>query len=530
MKNLHSRANTLFGLTFSTWAPSLLSASLLLLTACGGGNSQVLGSKPDTGGKSGGGNPWVAGVYEASGKFAQQCEVPRRGRSEWTGLAYPDKKGTRTDEKNFLRSWTHETYLWFDEVVDRSPAMDSQTPQDYFMLLKTERKTTSGSLKDNFHFYEPTDEAEAWQAGVTYDYGFHLKVYSTLPPRQFYIAYVEPNSPAAQAGVARGDRILTVDSYSLVDDDTASGLIALNEGLFPSALGAAHNFTLEAVDGTVKAVSLQSAQVETQPVHFTSLLDTDSGKVGYLVFNTHVEKAQDEMVTAITAFSQAGVNDLILDLRYNSGGLLAIASQVAYMVSGEHVRDKVFYKQIQNAKQPPSTPFPFLDYGLYGLNRNLDLPSLQLERVYILSTEATCSASEAIINGLRGAGVDVYLFGDTTCGKPYGFYPKDNCGTTYYTIQIKGANALGYGDYSEGFEPSFFDDARALVKGCKVADDLHYALGDETEPLLATALYYRSHSQCPSTTLRGQQKTRAAVSDGELMVPDTKKLLLLPQH
>ena len=73
------------------------------------------------------------------------------------------------------------------------------------------------------------------------------------------------------------------------------------------------------------------------------------------------------------------------------------------------------------------------------------LPSLNLSRVFILATGSTCSASEAIVNRLRGIDVEVVLIGDTTCGKPYGFYPTDNCGTTYFTVQFAGANAKGLG-------------------------------------------------------------------------------------
>ncbi len=499
----------------------------LVLSACGGGDSQVLGPKETstTGGSNNSG--WVAGVYKASANFKHLCEVPRTGRSAFTGITFPDKRGTRTNEKDFLRAWTNETYLWFDEVTDRSPAIDSQTPQDYFLLLKTNRTTNSGAPKDNFHFYEPTEDAEAWEAGISYDYGLRLKVYSTMPPRRYYIAYVEHNSPAAAAGVQRGDRILKIDSYDLVTDESDAGLNALNEGLFPSVLGAAHNFELQAVDGTLKTVTLQSAQVESSTVHQATVLETDTGSVGYMVFNSHVEKSQDEWVVAINQFKQAGVSDLILDLRYNGGGLLSIASLASYMIAGSNVQDKVFYEQIQNSKQARLEPFPFLDEGLYGLNKNVALPTLNLNRVYILTTESTCSASEAIINGLRGANVQVFLIGATTCGKPYGFYPEDNCGTTYYTIQLKGANAKGFGEYSDGFIPSTSDNGETLVKGCRVTDDLEHALGDRSEALLATALRYRDTGSCASAVTRSLQKTQGISGSGELLAPETRKILVL---
>lgn len=530
MSNIYGRKDATNTLQLHSLGIASLLTGALLLSACGGGDSQVLGPKETTNSGNGGTNNnagWVAGSFKPSSNFAHLCEVPRTGRSEFTGINFPDKKGTRTDEKNFLRAWTHETYLWFDEVVDRSPAVANQTPQDYFLQLKTNQLTSSGAPKDNFHFYEPTVDAEAWDAGITYDYGFRLKVKSTVPPREYYIAYVEPGSPAAAAGVARGDRILKIDSYSLVDGTSEAAIIALNEGLFPTHLGAAHNFELQPVTGEIKKVSLQSAQVEVSTVHHTSVIDTDSGKVGYLVFNSFQEKSQDEMVAAIKYLAQQQVTDLVLDLRYNGGGLLSVASQVAYMIAGSSTRDKTFYRQIQNSKQPVLPPFPFLDYGLYGLNRNLDLPSLNLSRVYVLSTGSTCSASEAVINGLRGVDVEVFLIGDTTCGKPYGFYPEDNCGTTYYTIQLQGANAKGFGEYSEGFSPATNDSGKDLVAGCRVSDDINHPLGDTNEAILAKALYYREHGTCGSAVTRSQQKTQGIPDAGELLMPEARKVLVL---
>ena len=82
------------------------------------------------------------------------------------------------------------------------------------------------------------------------------------------------------------------------------------------------------------------------------------------------------------------------------------------------------------------------------------MPTLNLATVYVLTGAGTCSASEAIINGLRGVGVQVIEVGSTTCGKPYGFYPQDNCGTTYFSIEYKGVNDMGFGDYTDGFSPA----------------------------------------------------------------------------
>jgi carboxyl-terminal processing protease len=130
------------------------------------------------------------------------------------------------------------------------------------------------------------------------------------------------------------------------------------------------------------------------------------------------------------------------------------------------------------------------------------LPTLDMTRVAVITGQDTCSASESIINSLQGVGFTVYQIGATTCGKPYGFYPQDNCGTTYFSIEFQGVNARGFGGYGDGFSPANTTPAVGVaVPGCSVADDFGHALGDPGESRLATALAYLANPQpstCPS--------------------------------
>jgi hypothetical protein len=130
------------------------------------------------------------------------------------------------------------------------------------------------------------------------------------------------------------------------------------------------------------------------------------------------------------------------------------------------------------------------------------LPTLNLSRVFVLTGPDTCSASESIINSLRGVGVTVVQIGSTTCGKPYGFYPQDNCGTTYFSIEFRGVNAMNFGDYTDGFSPQNAPmPTNAALPGCSVADDLTHALGDPAEQRLAVALnYIATPGACPAAT------------------------------
>ncbi len=119
----------------------------------------------------------------------------------------------------------------------------------------------------------------------------------------------------------------------------------------------------------------------------------------------------------------------------------------------------------------------------------------------MITTDSTCSASEAVINALRGIDVEVVQIGSATCGKPYGFYPTDNCGTTYFTIQFQGVNAKGFGDYADGFIPSSSPNFDFELPGCTVSDDFSAALGDPEEAMLSTALAHSATGSCPAVTV-----------------------------
>jgi hypothetical protein len=134
----------------------------------------------------------------------------------------------------------------------------------------------------------------------------------------------------------------------------------------------------------------------------------------------------------------------------------------------------------------------------------------------VLTGPDTCSASESVINSLRGAGVQVIQIGSTTCGKPYGFYPTDNCGTTYFSIQFKGVNAAGFGDYSDGFAPQNGATtglaSSAILPGCSIGDDFTHALGDPLEARVSAALQYRTSGSCPVASGLGLPRQLKSVS------------------
>jgi hypothetical protein len=479
-----------------------LGIALLALSACGGGggdSSSGSGNTTATG--------WTAGVFQPSSHFQALCQNPRTGTDPATGAAYPDAQGTTLDENNWLRSWSNELYLWYSEIPDLDPAGYATTAA-YFDILKTPATTSTGAPKDRFHFTYATSVWESLsQAGTDVGYGIDFDLVAASPPRLVYAVFVWPGYPGEAAGIARGAQILSIDG---VDVANGSDVTTLNNGLFPTAAGQSHTFTiLDQGAATSRTVTLVSTDETETPVPLVTTLPSSSGPVGYILFNDHIATSEQELIAAVTQLQAASVTDLVLDIRYNGGGYLDIASELAYMIAGPGpTTGATFQRQTFNAKYPstnpvtgqPLTPTPFHSTAQgFSTASGTSLPFLGLPRVFVLTGPGTCSASEAIINGLAGVNVQVIQIGTTTCGKPYGFYPQDNCGTTYFSIEFSGDNAQGFGDYADGFSPqNSATPTNAVLPGCAVADDYAHALGDSAEGRLAAALAYRDGQACPA--------------------------------
>ena len=472
---------------------------LALLAACGGSGSGIVVAPPPPPPTN-----WQPGVFLDESTFAARCATPGNSINVVTCQPSTDVQGTLLDENNFLRSWSNRTYLWYDEIVDRDPGLYND-PLDYFALLRTTALSPTGASKDKFHFARDSLEyCQLSQGGVSAGYGAAWAILEASPPnREILIAYTEPNSPATANGVLRGARVLEVDGAAVSDGDAG----VLNAGLFPSALNESHDFTIRDPGGTVRIITMVSQQITNAMVQNTQVINTPTGDVGYMTFNYHRAPAEQELIDAINTLNAGqGVDDLVLDIRYNGGGFLDIASQLAYMIAGPGLTAGRTFETVQfNDKYPttnpvtgqPITPTPFHDETLgFSVAAGQPLPTLNLPRAFVLTSGGTCSASEAVMNGLRGVGVEVIQIGSTTCGKPYGFYAEENCGTTYFTIQFRGVNDANYGDYTDGFSPVAVDDGEAQVLGCAVADDFSQQLGNPAENRLEVALAYQAGQGC----------------------------------
>ena len=358
--------------------------------------------------------------------------------------------------------------------------------------------------------YDTSEWYARSQAGESAGYGAAWTIIAPAPPREAVVAYTDPDTPASDAGVRRGARIVSIDGIDFVNAGDRASVEVFNDALYPDSAGQTHTFEFRDPGSTTTyTVQLTSQIVVSTPVQHVGTVTSPAGAtVGYMLFNDHLRNAESGLIEAFRTFNDVpgGIEDLIIDMRYNSGGYLYIASQLAYMIAGEAATaGQVFERLIFNDKHPETNPVtgtPLRPIPFYNVTEaapsGQPLPTLDLRRVFILSGPNTCSASESLINGLRGIDIEVILIGEPTCGKPYGFYPTDNCGTTYFTIQYQGVNAKGFGDYVDGFVPAEGADGDgSIVPGCRAADDFSQPLGNPSEGRLATALSYRDSFTCP---------------------------------
>jgi len=473
---------------------------LPVLAACGGDSSGFVPPPP-------GGSGWQPGVFLDASTFQHQCENPRTGTDPATNQPFVDVQGTTLDENNYLRSHSDDTYLWYSEIVDQDPGLFDD-PLVYFDQLRTFEASPSGPPKDKFHFTIPTAEYfQLAQSGIVAGYGLTWSLLSAAPPREIAIAYTEPNSPATNLPIplARGARVLSVDGEDVVmgnDVDT------INAGLFPTGTGELHEFEiLDLGAGTSRLVQLTSAEITSAPVQNVSFVDTPTGRVGYMLFNDHILTAENALVSAVDQLNTFGIDDLVLDIRYNGGGFLFLASQLSYMIGGPLTAGQPFETLQFNDKHPVTNPItgealaPTPFYNGTTTSQPLPVLNLPIRRVFVLTGPGTCSASESIMNSLRGIDVEVIQIGSTTCGKPYGFYEAGNCGTSYFTIQFRGVNAKNFGDYTDGFSPQNTAPATGVaVPGCSIGDDFSSQLGNPAEARFAAALNYRDTGTCPAAT------------------------------
>lgn len=401
---------------------------------------------------------------------------------------------------SFIWSGLRQYYLWVEDVpnlVNPDFNEDAQLAQ----FLNAYNEEHENLFYDLLYSYGTIDKwswivddyvaLENYFQGVTTSMGmeYGLVKFSNSDNIFGFIQYVVPDSPAGLANLSRGELFTTIDGQTL-NINNYQGLLFGREAFDIS-------FTDDMFVLNGKTLSLTAAVVEEDPIHYSEIKDVNGTKVAYLVYNGFTSNYDHDLNDLFASYQAEGVQELILDLRYNGGGSVRTSIYLASMIydtDTEQIFSKSQYNDVFQEYLLEEYGESFFEKNfrdeIEATNMNAATPinSLNLDRLYVLSTDGTASASELIINGLNPY-LDVVIIGENTHGKYVGSitlkdYDSNGVVNRNHTwamqpIVFKTTNSVGFSDYVDGFSPDVF-----LVEN--FTDLLPF--GDEDDPLLKTAL------------------------------------------
>ncbi len=359
-----------------------------------------------------------------------------------------------------------DLYYWTDKIP-ASPNM-TLSPTDFFYSLLYDYTNTANPQRDRFSWIETdANQLKASLNGQTLSTGLNFKLYLRTQGGTEVIGkvlYVQHNSPAEQAGFKRGEYFYAVNGQRLTTSNYANLLYG---NLTTSSFGL---LTLDANNQLVdsnQARSVTAISFQEDPVYLDSVYTIGTKKIGYLIYNqfipgpngSSVATYDQKLDNVFGKFKSQGVNELILDLRYNPGGSVASATKLASLIVRGAKAGDVFAESRWNATATAEIK-KFSNADAYFYNRfvsKADNIGGSLSQIYVLTTGGTASASELIINGLKPY-MTVNIIGATTYGKNVGSITiSDDTGKFKYGLQpivIRTYNSAGQSDYYQGFTPT----------------------------------------------------------------------------
>ncbi len=375
-----------------------------------------------------------------------------------------DRFATQEDRNEYLRTFENADDLFFNGLV---------TDADRFSFRTLDYR----ELENSF-------------AGTTLNNGmeFGLIRLETGSSRIYgYIRYIIPNSPAADAGLERGMIFNRIDGTDLSDSNFRE-LLAPDS--YTIGLANLNGNTLTAIDQTF---TLNKVELTENPIHIAQTLDVNGQKIGYIMYNSFVANFDEQLNNAFAQLKSEGVTELVLDLRYNGGGSVETAIDLSSMITGQF-NGQIFSTEQWNpdiqAQLEANNPERLTNFFNNTIRTGTAINSLNLSKVYILTSGSSASASELVINGLTPY-IDVVTIGDTTTGKfqaSITLYDSSDFGRQganprhFYALQplvLTSANADGVTGFIDGLVPDV-----AITENYENLG----VLGNINEPLLAAAI------------------------------------------
>jgi C-terminal peptidase prc len=370
----------------------------------------------------------------------------------------------------FVRDVLNDLYFWYQHVPNVDAAR-FDSPEAYLDAVRYR------PLDTTFSYIADRQSSEVFFSDSQF---IGLGLSTSTSETSMRVLQVFPESPAQESGLARGDWIREINGRSVSD---LIGTGAIDSAFGPSTVGIETDIAFENSRGQTVHAHMVKRLVSIPTVSLTRVYEADGRKIGYVFFRNFVEPSYDALDKAFAELRDARVNELVLDLRYNGGGLVAVAQHLASLIGGVVTDGQLFAEYFHNDR-----------YTV--LNRSLRFQpkanALALQRLIVITTRGSASASELVINALRPY-MAVVVIGDRTYGKPVGQYVLPFCDKILAPVSFTLRNARGEGDFFDGFAPD-----------CVAADDVSRQLGDVQEASLGEALTFARSGRCSPQALTAQ--------------------------
>ena len=409
---------------------------------------------------------------------------------------------------DFIWKGLNQYYYWQESVINLADSkLDNLSDYSFYLSQNPNPENFFNSLKhpdDEFSWIsDDYEELENYLQGIDYSDGMEFGLYLECNDQNVFgfVRYVHKNSDADIKGIKRGYFFNKVNGSILTRDNYRD--LLYNDSSLSNSFGFANlnynsNQQCSNLVSNDISISLNKSRLVKDPIHISKTINLSEKKIGYLMYNQFLGNVESEnknynleLNNVFGEFKSEGIEELVLDLRYNPGGRISTSINLASMITGQF-NNQIFAKEKWNSKlmdywnenNPDNLINRFVD-DIDGISIN----SLNLNKVYILTTSRTASASELLINGLDPY-IDVIHIGDYTVGKNQGSitvydYINDNRDKNpnhKYAMQpivLKIGNVAGYTDFPNGLVPDY-----EIKESISVAGEL----GDENEQLLKIAI------------------------------------------
>jgi C-terminal processing protease CtpA/Prc len=378
-------------------------------------------------------------------------------------------------------------YLWYEQLPQDIDYDDFVSPQETLDFLRY-----GDPGPDRFSYVTTAEAFDALFAEGQY-IGFGFSYISDSAGR-LWVRFVYADSPAGSAGMRRGDEILEIngrDVASLTAEPGWQAVLGGDEVGYPLTMSIRHA-DLQEVE-----FDMQKAVVNINTVLHSSVIEVAGENTGYLVFSSFLNTSKTELAQVFDEFHAAGASRVILDLRYNGGGSVEVSRLLASYLRPGRSGNEVFNRLQFNDQNRSEDTSLYLSDGIDGLS---------LDRVVVITSSQTCSASEMVINGLKPY-LDVRTLGSTTCGKPVGMRSYFFCDAALVPVTFRIENSQGLGDYFEGLDA----DCPLVDNEGSFVDDYTYPFGATDAPVLQQALGYAATGECPAQRPAHSSKGRRAL-------------------